>query len=36
MTATEDDRLSEILPKSKTLETLLVSLTDNPAERVAL
>ncbi len=36
MTATEDDRLSEILRKSETLETLLVSLTDNPAERVDL
>jgi hypothetical protein len=36
MIATEDDRLSEILDRSKVLETLLESLTNNPAERVDL
>jgi hypothetical protein len=34
MIAAEDDRLSEILDRSKILETLLETLTDNPAERV--
>jgi hypothetical protein len=36
MTAAADHRLSEILGESEILETLLVSLTDNPAERVDL